>query len=56
MEIVISLAKRHPPSLKLRWIVLRSLGEGGHNLLVRTYTGEYAKIIKENFGIAYEPV
>ena len=26
-----------------------------HNLSVRTYPGEYAKIIEENFGIVYEP-
>ena len=37
MEPAYSLAKRHPTSLKLRRIVLRSLGEGEHNLYVRTY-------------------
>ena len=29
--------------------------EARHNLSVRIYPGEYAKIIKDNFGIAYEP-
>ncbi len=26
-----------------------------HKLFVRIYSGEYAKIIKKNFGIVYEP-
>jgi len=32
---------------------LRNTSE--RKLYARTYPGEYAKIIKENFGIAYEP-
>ena len=32
---------------------MRSVSE--RKLYARTYPGEYAKIIKENFGIFYEP-